>query len=249
MKPPQFSQWVGRPWAFVRVSNDTRPTTVIRFVNRQDAEDHLRVLKRFLRNTPAQFTIVFDLTADPNYWEKCYQENKTPWDLGQAHRAFHTLLETTEIQPGLTAVLGCGRGYDALLFAEYGFQVIGFDFSPTALTTAKYLAKTSRSSAQFLQRNIFNLANEFHQDFDYIIEHNCFSAIPSDSRGDYVELVKYLLKEKGELIGIFLTQNPTSGPPFASTPVEISHYFQPHFKLLQFEPISESEYLVRFRLR
>ncbi|MGB7444215.1 MAG: methyltransferase domain-containing protein [Coleofasciculaceae cyanobacterium] len=245
---PQFSQWVGRPWAIVRLDNDTRPTTVIRFVNRQDAEDHLRVLKRCLRTTPAEFTIVFDLAADPNYWEKCYQENKTPWDLGKAAPAFCTLLETTEIQPGLTAVLGCGRGYDALLFAEYGFKVIGFDFSPTALITAKYLAKISRSSAQFLQRNIFDLANEFHQDFDYIIEHNCFSAIPSESRGDYVELVKYLLKGKGELIGIFLTKNQVSMPPWASTPDEICNYFKPHFKLWQFEPISESKYFGRFQL-
>ncbi|MGB7441745.1 MAG: methyltransferase domain-containing protein [Coleofasciculaceae cyanobacterium] len=249
MQSPQFSRRVGRPWAIVRFDNDTRPTTVVRFANRQDAEDHLRVLKRYLRTTSAQFTIVFDLSADPNYWEKCYQNNDTPWDLGQAAPAFCTLLETTEIQPGLTAVLGCGRGHDALLFAEYGFQVIGFDFSPTALTTAKYLAQRSRSSAQFLQRNIFNLAQEFHQDFDYIIEHNCFNSIPTDSRGDYLKLVKYLLKEKGELIGIFLTKNPANRPPFALTPVEITHYFQPHFELLQFEPISESEYFGRFRLR
>ncbi|MGB7439946.1 MAG: methyltransferase domain-containing protein [Coleofasciculaceae cyanobacterium] len=249
MKPHQLSQWVGRPWAIVRLDNDSRPTTVIRFVNRQDAEDHLRVLKRYLRTTPAQFTIVFDLTADPNYWEKCYQENKTPWDLGQAAPAFSTLLETREIPPGLTAVLGCGRGHDALLFAEYGFQVIGFDLAPTALTTAKYLAKISRSSAQFLQRNIFSLTNEFHQDFDYIVEHNCFSAIPSESRWDYIELVKYLLRKKGEIIGIFLTKNSVSKPLSASTPDEICHYFKPHFKLLQFEPISLSEHLGRFRLR
>ncbi|MGB7443953.1 MAG: methyltransferase domain-containing protein [Coleofasciculaceae cyanobacterium] len=249
MNPHQLNQWVGRPWAIVRLDNDTRPTTIIRFVNRQDAEDHLRTLKRYLRNSQVEFTVVFDLTADPNYWEKCYQNNDTPWDLGQAAPAFSTLLETTEMQPGLTAVLGCGRGHDALLFAEYGFQVIGFDFSPTALRTAKYLAKTSRSSAQFLQRNIFTLTNEFHQDFDYIIEHNCFSAIPTDSRCDYVQLVKYLLRKKGELIGIFLTKNLTSRPPYASTPDEIGNYFKPHFKLLQFEPISKSKHLARFRPR
>ena len=156
----------------------------------------MRTLKRYLRTSNAQFTIVFDMSADPNYWEKRYQENDTPWDLGQPAPAFRSLLETAEINPGLTAILGCGRGYDALLFAEYGCQVIGFDFAPTALTTAKYLAQTARSSAQFLERNIFDLVNEFHQDFDYVIEHNCFSAIPSDSRWDYIELVRYLLREK-----------------------------------------------------
>ncbi|MGB7440190.1 MAG: methyltransferase domain-containing protein [Coleofasciculaceae cyanobacterium] len=249
MQSRQFSRRVGRPWAIVRISNDTRPTTVARFVNRQDAEDHLRVLKRYLRTTPAQFTIIFDMSADPNYWEKCYQENRTPWDLGQHAPAFRTLLETTEIQPGLTAVLGCGRGHDALLFAEHSFDVIGFDFAPTALKTAKYLARNSRSSAQFLERNIFDLANEFCQDFDYIIEHNCFSAIPTDSRWDYIQLVRYLLREGGELIGIFLTQNRPSGPLFGSNPAEICHYFESHFDLLWFESVSESEYLGRFRLR
>ncbi|MGB7443463.1 MAG: hypothetical protein WA919_20560 [Coleofasciculaceae cyanobacterium] len=76
MQSPQFSRRVGRPWAIVRISNDTRPTTVARFVNRQDAEDQLRTLKRCLRTSSAQFTIVFDMSADPNYWEKRYQNNE-----------------------------------------------------------------------------------------------------------------------------------------------------------------------------
>ncbi|MGB7443369.1 MAG: hypothetical protein WA919_20065 [Coleofasciculaceae cyanobacterium] len=101
---PQFNQWVGRPWAIVRISNETRPTTLVRFVNRQDAED-------------------------------------------------------------------------------------------------------------------------------------------------YLELIKYLLKPQGELIGIFLIKNPTSEPPWASTPNEIGYYFQPYFDLLWFEYVSDSEYLGHFRLR
>ncbi|MGB7442303.1 MAG: methyltransferase domain-containing protein [Coleofasciculaceae cyanobacterium] len=249
MTSHQFQQRAGRPWTIIRVANDSYPKTVARFVNRQDAEDHLRVLKHYLRATQAEFTLVFDLSADPNYWEKCYQENKTPWDLGTPAPAFCSLLETREIQPGLTAVLGCGRGYDALLFAEYGFEVIGFDFAPTAIITAKYLAQRARNSAQFLKRNIFDLAGEFYQEFDYIIEHNCFSSIPTDSRWDYIELVKYLLRKKGELIGLFFSKKQLGGPPWSSSPTEICHYFEPSFELLAFEPVSELEYFGHFRLR
>ena len=71
--------------------------------------------------------------SDFAYWEQRYQEKTTRWDLGQAAPAFVSLLNSQKIPTtGRTAVLGCGRGYDALLFAEHGFEVVGFDFAPSA---------------------------------------------------------------------------------------------------------------------
>jgi hypothetical protein len=48
-----------RPWAIIRLLPDARRYTVARFVNRQDAEDHRRFLKRFM--PAAEFEILFDV--------------------------------------------------------------------------------------------------------------------------------------------------------------------------------------------
>jgi len=58
-----------RPWAIVRLLPNAQAIIVARFRNRQDADDHKRLLHRFIPN--AEFEIIFDL---PN--EK-QEENKT----------------------------------------------------------------------------------------------------------------------------------------------------------------------------
>ena len=46
-------------WTIAIALPDARQRTIARFCNRQDAEDHLRVLQRFVPS--AQFEIVFNL--------------------------------------------------------------------------------------------------------------------------------------------------------------------------------------------
>jgi cyclopropane fatty-acyl-phospholipid synthase-like methyltransferase len=196
-------------------------------------------------------------TTDSSYWEQRYQEKTTRWDLGQAAPAFVSLLNSQEtLTPGRTAVLGCGRGYDALLFAEHGFEVVGFDFAPSAIAEATSLVQAAGSTAKFLQRDIFDLATEFPQDFDYVVEHTCFCAIPLERRPEYVQLVRSLLRPKGELIALFFTHNRSGGPPFGSTPTEIVQYFEADFEILSLESVANSvpsrqgeEHIGRFRLR
>jgi hypothetical protein len=48
-----------RVWTIAIALPDARQHTVARFCNRQDAEDHLRVLRRFMPR--AKFEIVFNL--------------------------------------------------------------------------------------------------------------------------------------------------------------------------------------------
>jgi SAM-dependent methyltransferase len=175
------------------------------------------------------------------YWEQRYQEQTTRWDLGQAAPAFVSLLNSEKKpNPGLTAVLGCGRGYDGLLFAEHGFEVIGFDFAPSAIAQATSLAQATNSTAKFLQRDIFELAREFPHAFDYVVEHTCFCAIPPERRGEYVQLVRSLLRPEGELIALFFTHTRPGGPPFGSTPAEIRQYFEADFEILSLEPVLNS---------
>ncbi|WP_218079923.1 methyltransferase domain-containing protein [Anthocerotibacter panamensis] len=170
------------------------------------------------------------------YWEERYRSGTTRWDLGEAAPPFRLLLEGAQAPPaGHLAVLGCGRGYDALLFAQRGFTVLGFDFAPAAVEAATALAKRSGSSAHFFERNIFDLPQEFAGAFDYVLEHTCFCAIDPLRRPDYVHLVHTLLKPGGKLMGLFFTHNRSGGPPYGTTPEEVRALFIPKFEVLTLE--------------
>ena len=126
-------------------------------------------------------------------WEEKYKSNGDRWNLGCPSPPFINLLNSANApQAGRIAVLGCGKCHDALLFAESGFEVVGFDFAPSAIAEAKNATKNRGISAQFLQRDIFKLNQEFSHSFDYVLEHTCFCAIDPNLRSQYVETVKNL---------------------------------------------------------
>ncbi|VXD21711.1 Similar to thiol methyltransferase 1 [Planktothrix serta PCC 8927] len=192
---------------------------------------------------------------DRHFWEERYQQGTSAWDLGEPAPPFVTFLQSSHAPaPGRTAVLGCGRGYDALLFATYGFEVVGFDFADSAIQEALQLqqllitqpsilkgsGKSFPTSAKFLHRDIFELIKEFSGDFDYVIEHTCFCAIPPNKRDDYVQLVESILKPNGQLLGLFFTHTRPGGPPFGITPGEIQQYFQEKFQILDLHPVTNS---------
>ncbi len=195
-----------------------------------------------------------DLSATA--WEQRYQDGRTGWDLGAPAPPLVQLLAGKNApQPGRVAVLGAGRGHDALLFAEHGFEVVGFDIAPSAIATATQTAQARHISAQFLQRDIFTQIADFAGGFDYVLEHTCFCAINPALRPAYVQVVRTLLRSQGELIALFWAHQKPGGPPFGTSVLELRQLFEPSFEPLLFEQATNSipsrrleEYLVRYRV-
>lgn len=194
---------------------------------------------------------------DTNFWEQHYQEGRPRWDLGQPAPPFVSWLQSENAPPpGKAIVLGSGPGYEAMLFAEYGFEVTAVDFAPSAIAQASQMAAERGLSIQFLQRDIFDLVPEFAGQFDYVVEHTCFCAIDPSLRPAYLDLVNALLKPDGELLAIFFTHGRPGGPPFGSTPEQIRQLFEPRFTVLSLEPAPNSveprqgeEHVGRLRLK
>jgi methyl halide transferase len=180
-----------------------------------------------------------DLT--PAAWEQRYQNSQDRWDLGCPAPPLIGLLASAQApQPGRVAVLGCGSGQDAMLFAEAGFEVIGFDFAPSAIERASKVAQARNLNTQFLQRNIFELEPELFGGFDYVLEHTCFCAIDPSLRSEYVQVVKNLLRPNGQLIALFYTHNKPDGPPFGVKPQAILAEFTPYFEISLFQLAKDS---------
>lgn len=181
-----------------------------------------------------------DITQS-DFWESRYQQGTPRWDLGRPAPTFVRLLDSDRAPaPGKAIVLGCGRGYDALLFADRGFEVTGVDFADSAIASATTAARERGANARFLQHDIFELSADLFGQFDYAIEHTCFCALPPEQRSDYVRLVQTLLKPGGELLAIFFTHQRPGGPPFGIQPDEIRALFRDRFEILSLTEAIES---------
>jgi methyl halide transferase len=190
-------------------------------------------------------------------WEQRYQTGDAPWDLGYPTPPLTNLLTSDQAPPpGRMAALGIGSGQDALRFAAAGFDVVGFDFAPTAIARARQNAATQGLNAEFVQHDIFALAPAWHHSFDYVLEHTCFCAIEPTLRSPYVQVVRQLLRPQGKLIALFFTHSRDGGPPFGVTPQAIRDYFEPDFEVLRLQPAMDSieqrqgeEYLAIFQVK
>jgi SAM-dependent methyltransferase len=179
--------------------------------------------------------------SQSGFWEQAYQEGRAGWDLGHPALAFEDVLAGPEApQPGRVAVIGCGRGHDAILFARRGFDVVGFDFAPSAVDAARQAARASSVAAEFVQADIFALPTRYHETFDYVVEHACFSAIDPSRRIQYVDVVRSLLHPDGELIGLFFAHGQPGGPPFSTDADELRTLFDNSFVAEELGPPARS---------
>ncbi len=170
---------------------------------------------------------------EPSYWDDRYRRGEDNWDMGTPTPVFVDLLSTHKFEPGPTLVLGCGRGHDAVLFASHGFDVTAVDFSPAAIAEAGALAVKRGVQLRLLERDIFDLAPEFDNTFEYVVEYVTFCAVDPRRRDAFADVVGRVLKPGGLFIGLFFPlENRPGGPPFGVSIDEVRTLFSRSFDLL-----------------
>ena len=166
------------------------------------------------------------------FWEDIYLENDTGWDLRGVTPFFDSI--SNELIQGKVCILGCGRGYDAIMFAEKGFDVTAVDFAPTPISELNKLAIQKSVIITTVQDDIFSLVEKFPDTFDYVIEQTCFCAIDPNRRKEYETLVRTILKPGGKLIGLWFPLDKSQeegGPPFGTTIDEVKSIFNSGWKI------------------
>lgn len=95
-------------------------------------------------------------------------------------------------------VIGCGVGDDAEAISEFGYEVIAFDISPTAIELCKNRYKNSK--VNYLVADLFDLEKEWLENFDLIYECNTIQVLPGKYRIQARKAISCLLAKDGNLL-------------------------------------------------
>jgi len=169
----------------------------------------------------------------PESWDARYRNQNTPWDLSGPTPEFVRLLKEPWFpRKGRALVPGGGRGYDAALLSQTGFETDLVDFAPLALQQALEQAAKARVNFYAYKQDFFALPSlPYHQErYDLFLEYTFFCAIDPILREKYVLTAASLLKSGGLFVGLFFpTSSDKAGPPFVVSSEEVEKIFSPHF--------------------
>jgi len=147
--------------------------------------------------------------AQPEFWEKRFRENVTPWDAGRVPEALGQFLKT-EPRGQRVLIPGCGSGYEVRAFAEAGFETLAIDFAPAAVERAQ----RTLGPLAHLVRLLDFFEFDFAQPFDLIYERAFLCALPRRVWPAYAPRGAELLRPGGRLAGFFFFDEGERGPPF-----------------------------------
>lgn len=169
--------------------------------------------------------------SDADFWDLRYQTGQTGWEKGRCAPPIARMLREGLLPAqARIAVVGAGRGNEALEAGRLGYQVTAIDFAPTAVEVLRERSwREGAPLVDVLEADIFAVPPAFHHEFDAVLEHTCFCAIDVERRADYVSVVTRLLKPRGLLFGLFYAHSREGGPPFKTTEQEVRGLFAASF--------------------
>jgi len=184
-------------------------------------------------------------SADAGAWCAYYDEvyraargdaGRIPWADGRANPGLVTWLNNeapTEVRPGArVTVVGCGLGHDVSELAARGFDVTGFDVSPSAVAWERELHPAYAD--RFETADLFALPRELLRRSDLVVEVYTLQSLAPDLRPNAVTGLVSLMRPHGCLVAVCRGRGErepldrTQGPPFPLTGPELASLLEPH---------------------
>lgn len=150
-----------------------------------------------------------------HFWESVYAHGKPAWDMGTPTPVFQALLESQQLKPCKVCLPGSGLGYDAVLFAQYGFDVTSLEIAPTAVQHQRELAEAAGVEFEICECDLFDLPDHHHGRFDLVIEYVTMCAFVPEQRDEFSRVMAGLIQPGGKYISLlFPIEDRPSGPPY-----------------------------------
>jgi len=135
------------------------------------------------------------------FYEFVYRFVPGDWIFGSTSKieSFVELAIDGRIEPGRTITLGCGVGRESIYLARKGFDVIGLDFSPTAIKRARRRAKAAGVEVQFILDDLTNLQH-VSGTFDLVTDFGALNDLNQAARDLYMENVLPLMHQGSQYL-------------------------------------------------
>ena len=154
------------------------------------------------RQLAAQFADKGDATGwfDALYKEAAGDNEKIPWADLEPNKYFRAWAEQTDLTGNgrKALVIGCGLRDDAVYLDDLGFDVTGFDISPTAIEWAKRLH--ADRNIQFEVADLFEPFRGWLGAFDFVLEVYTIQPLPLEMREQAIDSVAAFVAPGGELV-------------------------------------------------
>lgn len=164
---------------------------------------------------------------EPLYAQANGNADQVPWAKSTAHPYLQTWL-SEHPQPAAHSkalVIGCGLGNDAEALQAHGYQVTGFDVSPTAIAWCQQ--RFPNSAVDYQVADLFHLDPSWNQAFDLVYECRNIQALPLNLRPQVVGAIAPLVAQTGQLLVVTRIrpdEQECEGPPWPLSPLELAEF-------------------------
>jgi hypothetical protein len=172
----------------------------------------------------------------PEFFDTRYAAGETPWDFGGVPNSLKVFLRKHH-GSGRVLIPGCGSGYEIEAFASSGWDVIGIDFSKTAVVRA-------RSSLGPLADKVYE--GDFFDyplregSFEIIYERTFLCTFPREFWPRYAQRIAALIAPSGILCGFFFIGPEDEPPPYPISQVQLDELLGGRFQKIEDEPVDDS---------
>lgn len=165
------------------------------------------------------------------FYGLAYRLGKPRWDSGAVPPEVIALAESDYARTALD--LGCGTGTNAIYLAQCGVNVVGVDFTPQAIETARAKARRANVSVDFRISDVTRL-DALREPFDLVLDIGCFHGLDQTARARYAENLARLTRP-GSVFLLWGFDRPVFIGKYGITPDQIRQQFAPHWEIERIE--------------
>ena len=168
------------------------------------------------------------------FFEFKYRFSKPPWDSGITPPEVIGEVEAGSVRGSRALDLGCGTGTNSIYLARHGYQVVGVDFSPTAIRAARAKALAARVAVEFRVDDVSTL-DSISGPFDLALDIGCFHSLSEPQRARYAQRLAQLTGPGSLFMLYAFGPHSTGFRQVGVTEEEIKRLFGPNFALKRIE--------------